>query len=452
MTEKRIQFSNIVKSQVPTYVANDFPLISEFLEQYYLSQEFKSAPIDLIQNIDQYISLNEQTSLNHNIVLEGDIDEFATTINVDVGSSPQGTQKFPDTYGLLKIDDEIITYTGKTQYSFTGCIRGFVGISSYKSDSNPENLVFESTAAAEHKDEATIENLTCSFLTEFLKKTKIQLLPGLSDRALYSGLDQNKFIKQAKDFYSSKGTDESFKILFKALYGEDIKIIRPKEYLLTPSNGQNLVTSNFVVEGISGDPSTLELKTVFQDYPAKAYTPIYGVEEIKVGAGKTYYRLSFDGGYNRDSRVLGATYGNFKVSPKTHVIGNVSAGSTYIDVDSTVGFETSGNLFVRYPTSTSSPTGIVSYTSKTLTQFLGCTNIDDTIVDGDSIGISSFVYNKPYTDDLGVEVRVGSVLTGFSKPEEVHDFKVEDNFKVKSIGVKNTGFKFKNWIYSNPVL
>ena len=147
MTEKRIQFSNIVKSQVPTYVANDFPLISEFLEQYYLSQEFKSAPIDLIQNIDQYISLNEQTSLNHNIVLEGDIDEFATTINVDVGSSPQGTQKFPDTYGLLKIDDEIITYTGKTQYSFTGCIRGFVGISSYKSDSNPENLVFESTAS-----------------------------------------------------------------------------------------------------------------------------------------------------------------------------------------------------------------------------------------------------------------------------------------------------------------
>ena len=51
MTEKRIQFSNIVKSQVPTYVANDFPLISEFLEQYYLSQEFKSAPIDLIQNL-----------------------------------------------------------------------------------------------------------------------------------------------------------------------------------------------------------------------------------------------------------------------------------------------------------------------------------------------------------------------------------------------------------------
>ena len=134
MTEKRIQFSSIVKSQVPTYVANDFPLISEFLEQYYLSQEFKSAPLDLIQNIDQYITVDEQANTNHTVILSGDIDEFATTINIDPGSSLQGTQKFPDSYGLLKIGNEIITYTGKTQYSFTGCIRGFVGVSSYKSD------------------------------------------------------------------------------------------------------------------------------------------------------------------------------------------------------------------------------------------------------------------------------------------------------------------------------
>ena len=82
---------------------------------------------------------------------------------------------------------------------------------------------------------------------------------------------------------------------------------------------------------------------------------------------------------------------------------------------------------------------------------MGCSNIQNTIIDGDSVGISSFVYTQPYTDDFGVEVRVGSVLSGFSKPEEVHDFKVEDNFKVKSLGVKESGFKFKNWIYSNPV-
>ena len=198
---------------------------------------------------------------------------------------------------------------------------------------------------------------------EFLQKIKIQFLPGLSNRSLTSNLDQATFIKQSKDFYSSKGTSESFKILFKVLYGEDISIIRPKEYLITPSNANNLVTSNFVVEGEFGNPENLENRTIFQDFPTKAYVPIYSVEKIDTGIGKTYYKLSYDGGYNRDQRVKGSTYGAFNVSPKTKAIGNVSAGSTFIDVDSTVGFPTSGELFVRYPNGVTADVGIVSYTS-----------------------------------------------------------------------------------------
>ena len=34
-----------------------------------------------------------------------DIDEFATTINVDLSESPDGTKGFPDSYGLLKIGE-----------------------------------------------------------------------------------------------------------------------------------------------------------------------------------------------------------------------------------------------------------------------------------------------------------------------------------------------------------
>ena len=54
MTETRIKFSNIVQNQLPSYVREDFPLVSEFLSQYYISQEFKGAPVDLIQNIALY--------------------------------------------------------------------------------------------------------------------------------------------------------------------------------------------------------------------------------------------------------------------------------------------------------------------------------------------------------------------------------------------------------------
>jgi hypothetical protein len=61
MTEKRIQFSNIVFNQLPAYVREEFPLVAEFLSEYYRAQEFQGAPIDLIQNIDKYIKIDEIT-------------------------------------------------------------------------------------------------------------------------------------------------------------------------------------------------------------------------------------------------------------------------------------------------------------------------------------------------------------------------------------------------------
>ena len=446
MAETRIKFSSIVKNQLPTYVENEFPLISEFLKQYYIGQEYKSGPVDLIQNIDQYIKVDEQTNLNHFVTLSGDLDEFATTINLDDST----TDKFPDSYGLLKIGDEVITYTGKTETSFTGCIRGFIGVTSYKSDSDPENLVFNSTSAADHKDGATIENLSCLFLKEFLNKTKIQILPGLSDRPLSSNVNQNVFIKQAKDFYTSKGTDDSYKILFKALYGVNVEITKPRDYLFTPSNANNLVTSNFLVESINGDPSDLESRTIFQGDNDETYTAIYDIEKVNAGAGKTFYKLSFDDGYNRDSRSQGSTIGTFKVAPKTHIIGNVAAGSTFIDVDSTIGFPNSGEIYVDYPNAITDKVGIVSYTSKTITQFLGCSNITDTLIDGDTLSTEDFASVKPSEEPL-TEVRITPVLSGFSKQDGIFDYKAEDQFDVKTLGVEDTTFKFKNWLYNNPV-
>ena len=184
MSETRVQFNTIVSNQLPTYVQEEYPLISQFLEQYYLGQEYQGGPIDLIQNIDKYIKLDETTNLNESVVLNGDIEFDAETINVDNAESPHGTTGFPDSYGLLQIDDEVITYTGKTEFSFTGCIRGFVGITSYKSELNKEEVVFKETESDDHKDQSIIKNLSCLFLKEFLLKTKHQLAPGFDSRSI----------------------------------------------------------------------------------------------------------------------------------------------------------------------------------------------------------------------------------------------------------------------------
>lgn len=451
MTERRIQLNTIVSNQLPSYVREEFPLISEFLKQYYIAQEFQGAPIDLIQNIDQYIKLNETTNLTESVILSGDISFDDSTINVDLVGSPNGTLGFPDSYGLLKINDEIITYTSKTSSSFLGCIRGFSGITSYREGGGSNNLVFNETESSEHISGSQILNLSCLFLKEFLAKTKFQFLPGFEGRDLNIDLDQNLFIKQAKDFYSSKGTDRSFEILFGVLYNEEAKIVKPRDYLFTPSNSNYRITNDLVVESIEGDVTKLNRSTLRQDSYGdtitKAYAPITNIERISSETGQEFYKLKFDSGYNRDIIVDGAVYGNFSVHPKTKVIGNVSANSPTIDVDSTVGFPKQGELYVTYDDNT---VGVVSYSSKSITQFYGCSNISGTILDKSFVGINTYAYGIVGDESSQeiIKVRINSVISGFDYPENTYYYSPGNFAQLKTQGASETGFKFTNWFYN----
>ena len=150
MPEKRIQFSNIVQNQLPAFTKTEFPLVSDFLNQYYLGQEYQGGPIDLIQNIDQYVKISEQTNLTEAVGLSTSIDRFTNIIPVDMVKYPAGTDGYPSSYGLLKIDNEIITYTGTATTCFTGCVRGFCGITSYRKVNSPDVLEFNTSTSEEH--------------------------------------------------------------------------------------------------------------------------------------------------------------------------------------------------------------------------------------------------------------------------------------------------------------
>ena len=452
MSKNRVQLNSVVSSQLPQYVQEDYPLVSSFLKQYYLGQEYQSGPVDLIQNIDEYIKLDTTTNIVESVVLQEDTNFYDKTIKVDPVESPAGTIGFPDSYGLLKIDNEIITYRDKTEYSFTGCRRGFVGITSYKSQTNADELVFEESDSDDHKKGAKIENLSVLFLKEFLLKTKNQLLPGLENRTLDEDLNQNIFLKQSKDFYLSKGTDQSFEILFKALYNKDVEVIRPSEFLFTPSNARYEVVNQLIVEPVEGDPENLDTATLYQDAYKfdknlqRSYAPVTSVEKIEVGYGKTFYKLNFDGGYNRDIGVEGTQYGQFRVEPSTKVIGAVSSGSTIFDVDSTVGFGTTGELYVTY---TDTTTGVVSYTSKSLTQFFGVTNLTKNIADTTTVGINTFAYGRSKLDQSEIiKVRVSSVYNSIELPENTASLKKGGTANVTTYGFAEDNFKTNTWEYN----
>ena len=450
MTRKRVKFSTILNSQIPSYVRDEFPLVSDFLKQYYLSQEFQGSPADLIQNIDQYIKLNTIYDSTESVELATDITFSDETILV---SELTGTIGFSESYGLIKIDDEIILYTSKTNNSFIGCVRGFSGISSYGSEDSSNELVFESTQSEDHLSGSKIINLSSLFLKEFLKKIKYQIIPGLEGRELYGDLNQNLFLKQSKDFYSTKGTDISFKILFKSLYGEDVSIIKPQDYLIKPSDAAYKITNDLVVEAISGDPFNLLNSTLFQDEYAdipKGFAPIASVEKVYSDTGKEYYRLGFDSGYNKDINVNGSLYGSFKSHPKTKIIGEVVPGQETLDVDSTVSFPNNGELSVTYNDGT---TGVILYNSKNLNQFFECSNVEKPILDATDITLNTFAFGKSSAEgsDEIIKVRITNILSNVNIENESYYYSKGDTGIIKSLGLQldDRNPIYSNWIYNN---
>ena len=444
MSEKRVKLNQIVKNQLPSYVRDDFPLVGEFLSQYYVGQEYQGGPVDLIQNIDSYIKVSE----NGNTTKSTSTTKYAgiTTSTIFVSN----TNGFPDNYGLIKINDEVITYETKTDISFVNCTRGFSGITSYRNPSDPENLVFSTSVAQNHEKSTKVDNLSILFLDEFLKKTKNQFLYGFQ-KDLDEKLNQAQFISQSKDFYSTRGTDESFKILFGALYGENVEVNRPIDNVISPSNANYRVTRDLIVEIDSGDPEDLLNKTLFQDSfenISKAYAPISAVEKISVGIlTNTYYKVSLDGSYNQGDASTELLYGQFSEHSKTKIIGQVGIAQTFLDVDSTLGFPNSGTLSFLYK---SGESGVCTYSDKTINQFLGIntTGIAATISDNTFVDQNTFAYAADDEFEDGIRLKIRSVLKDIQIPSDTYYQKKGSKIKIKSLGKIGSGFKQNNWLFN----
>lgn len=439
MAVDRVKFQDIIASRVPEYVRDDFPLLVDFLKEYYISQEVKGGAEDLISNLDQYLKVDELYNLKSSTILQGDITFLDTTITTS--SNSNFTDGFPESKGLIQIDDEIILYETKTDTTFEGCTRGFSGVTDYIGTNTPDQLTFKETESADHKSGATIVNLNVKFLQEFFKRVKNQVIPGFSQRKLYSGLDERNFIFTADSFYKSKGTDQSFEILFRALYGVDVEVIKPSKFLIKPSDADYRITQDYVVEEYVGDPLDLKNLTFYQDR-TKARGTITNVEKINYPDGD-FYQIAIDYGYQRDIDVDGSIYGRFEPNPKTKIVNNVSVGSTVLDVDSTLSFPSSGKLSVL---NVDGDENILSYSDKTLTQFLGVTTTTTNINSTSDISLDDYSYATGKNGE--VRVKVVSTLTNLKLNEETYFFNKNDTINVKSIGLESTQKQAIPWLYN----
>ena len=423
----KVKINEVVQSQLPEVIDAENPRFGEFLKQYYISQEYQGGAIDIAENLVEYKKIDFLNT--ENLIGFTSVSQF--TSGVDDVIYVDSTKGWPRQFGLLKIDNEIITYTGIGSTSFEGCVRGFSGIENNTRTNAPEYLTFTNSGVSTHAVSAKVHNLSNVFLQEFLKKLKKQVLPGFAERNLDEKLNQSNFIRQAKDFYKSKGTEEAFKILFGALYSEKVEMIQPSKYIFKPSDADYIVNDLLICELLSGNPLNIVGQSLIQETtPLQTSGSIYNVEKAIVG-GKAFYKISIS---------KGTTIGKFKQVGKTFITNSAPVGATILNVDSTIGFGATGTI--RFEDRS------ISYSSKNYTQFLGISPLTSPCGIGSTVR-SGLVATSYEDGDLTLPVT-------FNVLGVLHDFVGEARsqqensvLNIKHLGKKEKELRYSTWIYNN---
>ena len=435
---KKVSIQNFLESQIPEFLNDDNPLFREFLNQYYISLEHQTGTIDLVNNLTKYKSIdnfNGDTFYNSTIpcILQEDLESFGTTVTVNT------TIGFPDKYGLLKINGEILTYSSKTDTTFEDCVRGFSGIDKIGSKSFFGEFNFTTSSANFHEKDSIIENLNIVFFEELFRKFKYQFLPGFENRKFAPGLSLQNILTRAKDFYTTKGTDISYKILFRVLFNEEVDIIKPQDYMLRPSDNKYFITKNLLVEKIFGDldPLTLSGETLFQQTPSGvSNAAIYNIE-FRPFNNKVLYEISLD------PETINL---NFISTKKTNLLEKSSINQNILTVDSTVGFPNSGELVVQSANANIPVT--ISYKEKTLNQFLG---VDGNIIPfefGDTLIENNFAYVN--INEEIVYFRLINVIEDVDY-STTSGLREGDLINLSSFGLElGDKIEYKKWIYNIP--
>ena len=389
--ESRSKISTNIAGQFPSFIREQFPTFIDFVKEYYKSQELKGYCIDIIQNWNDYYNIDNYGELVTTTTLISTVTTSSTTIDV------QSTRDFPDE-GLLLIDNEIVYYQSKGATLFQTCARGFNAV---KAVGLQSEYKFESTTAATHALGTEVVNLNNIFPLYMLGKFKEQFLSTFP-KNFATGVTESTIIKRIKDFYASKGTGRSFQFVLRSLFGVESEVSYPRDRIFKPSDAY--YTSREVIRAVavSGNPTELVGEVLYQEADANdpnvdaARIYVKGVVEVFTENG-IIYEIDVD---------TNNALGTFVTPYKTVLAEDLGANLTdnVVTVDSTLGWpETNGKFRIEDE--------IISYTDKTVTQFLGCSrareNTSNVAHDAGQETFAAFkIYGNSNVDNSEIQLKI----------------------------------------------
>jgi hypothetical protein len=151
-----IKFTDFYKKDSGSFYypfgASQYKENNPYMEWFAKKHYFPDFPVtDLVESLHP----QAQLFLNNKFLLSGQKIKDETLLTSDVSFfddsiQVETTYGFPEKYGIIKIDDEIITYKSKTSNTFDDCVRGFSGITSLKNLNDSTELVFNDSDISDH--------------------------------------------------------------------------------------------------------------------------------------------------------------------------------------------------------------------------------------------------------------------------------------------------------------
>jgi hypothetical protein len=230
------KISVIVEDQLPGFVRDDHNNFVQFVKSYYEFLELVNPPIDMplrFESPDELVyNLNNQYGAGPFVVGEV-IEQRANDTDPTIVTASATVYAFETTRTTKTV---VVTSIGGTTGKFirnkeiVGATSGIKYWSEVDLEQAPTGALQASYDVSNLRD---LDLMTDQYI-EFIQREIASGFPtNFADE-----IDKRTALKNLRDFYQSKGTENSFKLLFRLVFNEDIELYLPSEDMLRASVGE----------------------------------------------------------------------------------------------------------------------------------------------------------------------------------------------------------------------
>lgn len=378
MAGKVRSFSTLVENQLPEFISSDYPNFVKFVKKYYEQQETSGQPLDLINHITKYqdIDTYEKNILKENTTLVSLVEtRNSSNVITEIVINLLDGSSFPKKNGYLMIDEEVIFYQTRQGNVLRNCYRNVSATtrlgdlyneSEYKAVPYSEvgrGSSGQTVSGPIYLTGTIVSNISNLFLYAFVRNFETQYLASFPEESLKPTVDKKTLIKNIKQFYQSKGTDQSIKFIFNSIVAQEPDdvptVYYPKDYTFKSSNGEWINKYALKVRVISGNISNIIGQKIIQSpddldpYAIKSFAVVDNIIDL----GNQFYEVIL---------AQETLVGEFKVAAETKLTKPLTLLDTtdsIIDVFSTAGWDSSsGKILINNEE--------ITYKSKNVNQFV----------------------------------------------------------------------------------